>query len=594
MEVKKKHDSHALIYAEIDNQKVLLKNGKGLITIKNPKLWWARGYGDPFLYNLTVTLVDNGKVIDQNVKKIGLRTLSISREQDADGKEFCFILNGIKIFAMGANYIPQDSIFPRITKDTVQRLLNTAIDANFNCIRVWGGGYYPKDDFFDFCDEHGILVWQDFMSACINVWLREEFEKEFVAEAIENVKRIRHHASLALLCGNNEMEQTVRDSEVGESTLVRMDYIRLYEQLLPDIVEKNAPQTFYWPSSPSSGGGFVNPSSPSDGDIHYWDVWHGGVPFTEYRKYRFRFCSEYGFESFPSMKTIASFCPEKDRNAFSRVMESHQKCPNGNQKILSYLSSTYLYPNKFEDLVYASQLLQADAIKYGVEHFRRIRGCCMGSIYWQFNDCWPVASWSSVDYFGRCKALHYAAKKFYAPTTMSLLYEKNTVVVNISNEQREDFDGHIEVYLCRSDLSVINSQNADLHVSELKSEDVLMFHVDPEDIYSNYCYADLYNENGDFIMRQTYLFVEPKHFKWIAPDIQISASSHDGKIILSFKTNVFAKGVFVDFQEFDANLSDNFFDLTCQTPYEITLNTDHSIKDLLQNIKIKSVYDIGS
>src|SRR5699024_3600368 len=264
-----------------------------------------------------------------------------------------------------------------------------------------GGGYYPDDYFFHLCDRNGILVWLDFMVACANVYMTEEFERECAAEAEGVLKRLHHHASLGLFCGNNEMEEMIANQGKGESLLVRNDYVRLYEHVLPELCERYAPQTFYWPSSPSSGGGFDEPGNFARGDTHYWEVWHGGVPFTTTRKKSFRFCSEYGFESFPSMKTIRTFCEEKDMNCFSRAMEDHQKCKGGDGTILRYLADNYLYPSSFEDLVYLSQLLQADAIKYGVEHFRRQRGYCMGSIYWQFNDCWPVASWSSVVSLGR-------------------------------------------------------------------------------------------------------------------------------------------------------------------------------------------------
>jgi len=372
-----------------------------------------------------------GEVFDRCHKQLGLRTLTVSTEPDADGKgsEFCFVLNGVKIFSMGANLVPMDNLLSRITDQRWETIVRQAVDANFNTLRVWGGGYYPDSRFYELCDQYGLLVWQDFMVACANIYLTSEMAEEFTQEAICNLKRLHHHASLALLCGNNEMESGVINWGSRDNQLVRDDYTRLYGHLLPELCETYAPDTYYWPSSPSSGGGFDDPDNPAKGDTHYWEVWHGGVPFTTYRQKRFRFCSEYGFESFPSMKTIRTFAREEDMNCFSRVMENHQKCRGGNGKILRYLADNYLYPATFENLVYASQLLQADAIKYGVEHFRRQRGYCMGSTYWQFNDCWPVASWSSVDCFGRYKALHYAARKFYAPVAMGLFLENGALTV---------------------------------------------------------------------------------------------------------------------------------------------------------------------
>ena len=591
----KRHAAGCEIYALLDGQRVLLEDGHGCIVIDEPRLWWVRGYGEPHLYDLDIELVRDGQTVDRVRKRIGLRTLTISTQPDADGKgsEFCFVLNGAKIFAMGANYVPQDNLLSRVTPRRLEEMMTWCLDANFNCLRVWGGGCYPDDYFFDLCDEKGILVWQDLMLACVNVRLTGDFERNLLEEIESNVKRMRHHASLALLCGNNEMEDAVLNMEgVGVSKLVRDDYIRLYERLLPDLMERCAPQIFYWPSSPSSGGGFDDPQCPVRGDVHYWAVWHGSRPFTAYREHNFRFCSEYGFESFPSMKTIRGFCPPEDMNCFSRVMENHQKCIGGNGKILRYLADTYLYPHTFENLVYASQLLQADAIKYGVEHFRRQRGWCMGSIYWQFNDCWPVASWSSVDSFGRYKALHYAARKFYAPVAMGLFLEGDRLTVNLSNETMKPFRGHVRLAMCRADMRALDEVSVDVEAGALSSHDVFTYAVRAEDIYDTYLYADLYDDRGAFLMRQVELLVPPKHFNWKKPAISASFTDTEGGVEIELRSDVFAKGVFVDFRDFDCVLSDNFLSLTNGEPYRITARTDRSARELENNLLVKSVYDI--
>ena len=492
---------------------------------------------------------------------------------------------------MGANYIPQDNLLSRINPTRTEQLIKSAIDANFNCLRVWGGGYYPEDEFYDLCDQYGIMVWQDFMLACANIWLGNGMREEYTTEAIDNVKRLRHHPSLALLCGNNEIEQYL-EWGIAKSLLTQQDYIELFERIFPDVCEKYAPQVYYRPSSPSSHGGFNNPTADNIGDVHFWKVWHGNAPFTEYRKHKFRFCSEYGFESYPSIKTIKSFCEPKDMNCFSRVMENHQKCKSGNSKILMYLSDNYLYPASFEALVYASQLLQADAIKYGVEHFRRCRPYCMGSLYWQFNDCWPVASWSSIDYYGRYKALHYAAKKFYAPVSMGLFLEKNNLTVNVSNETMSDFEGKICVFYCDSDFNIIKSYEKNILVNSLTSSDVFSKEFTPKNVYSEYLYAELYDKDGNFIMRQTELFVPPKQFEWKKPNINTKISVKDGKTVIDIKADTFAKGVYIDFDKFDLILSDNFFDLTNNKAYRITVQTELSPEELNDNLKIMSVYDI--
>ena len=589
-----KRGADTVCYASMDGKRVELTGGTGRIVVENPRLWWVRGYGEQNLYDLEIEMTAGGRVIDRCRKEIGLRTLTVSTAKDPDGggSEFCFVNNGVKIFSMGANYIPQDNLLSRVTPERLDEMMVQCLDGNFNTLRVWGGGYYPDDYFFQLCDRNGILVWLDFMVACANVYMTEEFERECAAEAEGVLKRLHHHASLGLFCGNNEMEEMIANQGKGESLLVRNDYVRLYEHVLPELCERYAPQTFYWPSSPSSGGGFDEPGNFARGDTHYWEVWHGGVPFTTYRKKSFRFCSEYGFESFPSMKTIRTFCEEKDMNCFSRVMEDHQKCKGGNGKILRYLADNYLYPSSFEDLVYLSQLLQADAIKYGVEHFRRQRGYCMGSIYWQFNDCWPVASWSSVDSLGRYKALHYAAKKFYAPVAMGLFLEKGRLAVNISNETMADFRGHIQLSLCRSDLTVLDQVRAEAAVEALTARDVFTYKVPESDPYETYLYVDLYDGAGNFLMRQTELLVPAKHFSWLPPHLDFQFTDAEGGVEIAVTSDVFTKGVAIDFDSFDCVLSDNFFDLTDGRPYRVTARTDRSAAQLRDHLLYKTVNGI--
>ena len=397
-----------------------------VITIEHPQLWWPNGLGKQPLYRVTVRLAAG----DTRVWRIGLRTMTVSREKDEWGEEFCHVVNGVKVFAMGADYIPEDNILVRVTPERTRRLLEDCKAANFNAIRVWGGGYYPDDAFYDICDELGLLVWQDLMYACAFYDLTPDFERSIRVETHQNVARLRHHASLALICGNNEMEMFMAGAN---SALINhrtwefvptyphhiTDYVKMFEYILPAIVKETAPQTYWWPASPSSGGNFDAPNDENRGDNHYWDVWHGEKPFTEYRKFFFRYASEFGFQSFPCLKSVEQFTLPDDRNIFSRVMERHQRNQAANGKILSYLSQTFRYPNSFDDLLYASQLMQAEAIRYGVEHWRRNRGRCMGAIIWQLNDIWPVASWASIDYYGRWKALHYAAKRFFAPVMIS-------------------------------------------------------------------------------------------------------------------------------------------------------------------------------
>ena len=358
---------------------------------------------------------------------------------------------------MGGNYIPEDCIYSRITPEVQKYILESCKRANFNCVRVWGGGYYPSDHFYDLCDEMGLIVWQDLMFACNVYDLTEEFEDNITKEITENVKRLRHHASLGLWCGNNEMESAWDHwPEVqSESKYLRADYIKMFEYIVPKAVRAADSETFFWQSSPSSGGCFDDPDDENRGDCHYWDVWHGQKPFTDYQKHYFRFCSEFGFQSFPCLKTVESFTEEKDRNIFSRVMENHQKNPAANGKILYYLSENFRYPENFRKLLYVSQILQGMAMKYGVDHWRRHRGRCMGTLYWQINDNWPVASWASIDYFGRWKALHYMAKKFYGPQAVSMCMDGDIMQVYLANESMDAQSYQVAFYVKNMECEIL-------------------------------------------------------------------------------------------------------------------------------------------
>lgn len=554
----------------------------GRIVIEHPRLWWPAGYGEQPLYTVRVILTDNE---DAWERRIGLRMLSISRQKDEWGEEFCHIVNGVKIFAMGADYIPEDNLLSRVNPERTRRLLEDAKLANFNCVRIWGGGYYPDDFFYDICDELGLMVWQDLMYACAYYDLTPAFEQSIRTETEQNLRRLRHHASLALICGNNEMEQFQAEAIHVEQTTGdaggfgpcrpshHADYIKMFEYLLPAICEKEAPQTYYWPASPSSGGSFDEPNDPDRGDVHYWDVWHGEKPFTEYRKFHFRYASEFGFQSFPCLKTVESFTLPEDRNIFSRVMERHQRNKAANGKILSYMSQTYRYPNSFDDLLYCSQLLQADAIRYGVEHWRRNRGRCMGAIIWQLNDCWPVASWSSIDYYGRWKALHYVAKRFFAPVMLSACEEgeltqnpqinefhpepiKRSVRLNVVNETMAAMTGAVHWALRTSNGARVRSGETAVTVPALSAQwlDEMVF--DDASLTEHYVSFELVMD-GKTVSEGTALFCAPKHFAFQDPMLQVRAENDE--IIVT--AQAFAKHVCIESDDADMLLSDNFFDM---------------------------------
>ncbi|MCM1122356.1 MAG: glycoside hydrolase family 2 protein [Eubacterium sp.] len=574
------------------------QNNWDTITVSDPKRWWPNGYGEQPLYRAEVILLDEaGNVLDIWSRRIGLRTMTVNTQPDEWGECFAHEVNGVKIFAMGADYIPEDNILSRVTKERTARLLNDAVEAHYNCVRVWGGGYYPEDWFFDLCDELGLIVWQDFMFACASYELDDAFERNVSAEIRDNVRRIRHHACLGLWCGNNEMELQTLYGAWKPSAKQRYDYIKLFEYIIPKILEEEDPVTFYWPSSPSSGGNFDNPWDENKGDMHYWDVWHGSKPFTEYRKFKFRYMSEFGFQSFPCRKTVETFTRPEDRNIFSRVMEMHQRNAAANGKIMTYLSATYLYPTDFGTLLYASQLLQADAIRYGIEHFRRYRGRCMGTVVWQLNDIWPVASWASIDYYGRWKALHYAEKRAFAPIMISCeetgeLSERPSCVaqpapieksvrLHVANETFEPVSGEVTWQLRAADGEELLMGKEKITVEPL-SGTWLVKHdfsaFNELEIYFSYAFE----VDGKVVSENTCLFTAPKHFAFEDPKLSYRREANT----LYISAQAYAKSVEIEGVDGDVKLSDNFFDMN---PGEKRIEI---VEGDATEFALRSVYDI--
>ena len=577
-----------------------------VIAIQNPQLWWPNGLGKQPLYRVTVRLATG----DTRMWRIGLRTMTVSREKDEWGEEFCHVVNGMKVFAMGADYIPEDNILARVTPERTRRLLEDCKAANFNAIRVWGGGYYPDDAFYDICDELGLMVWQDLMYACAFYDLTPDFERSIRVETHQNVARLRHHASLALICGNNEMEMFMAGAN---SALINhrtwefvptyphhiTDYVKMFEYILPAIVKETAPQTYWWPASPSSGGNFDAPNDENRGDNHYWDVWHGEKPFTEYRKFFFRYASEFGFQSFPCLKSVKQFTLPDDRNIFSRVMERHQRNQAANGKILSYLSQTFRYPNSFDDLLYASQLMQAEAIRYGVEHWRRNRGRCMGAIIWQLNDIWPVASWASIDYYGRWKALHYAAKRFFAPVMISAEEEgelsqnpkineyhpaplKKSFRLNVCNETLRDVTGEVVWALRTPDGAIVRQNQQTLTIPAMSAK--WLDKVDCADASLTGHYVSFTFVVDDVALSEgTCIFCAPKHFEFVDP--RLTVETRGDTIIVT--SHAYAKQVWLESEDADLLLDDNAFDMNPGT------KVVRVVRGSAEKVRGRSVWDLG-
>lgn len=425
----------------------------------------------------------------------------------------------------------------------------------------------------------------------------DDFERNISAEIRDNVRRIRHHACLGLWCGNNEMETQTLDGAWQPSVKQKCDYIKIFEYIIPKILEEEDPTTFYWPSSPSSGGNYDDPWNENRGDTHYWAVWHGNKPFTDYRNYYFRYMSEFGFQSFPCLKTVESFTAPEDRNIFSRVMEMHQRNVAANGKIMTYLSATYLYPTDFELLLYASQLLQADAIRYGIEHFRRHRGRCMGAVVWQLNDIWPVASWASIDYFGRWKALHYAEKRAFAPVMISCeevgeLSERPFCVaqpapieksarLHVANETMEEVSGTVKWSLRKADGETILEGAREVSVDPLSGlwlDKMDFSDYDELEVYISYSFE----QDGEIVSEGSSLFTAPKHFRFQDP--KLSWRREGSSLLITAKA--YAKSVEIAGVDGDVKLSDNFFDMNPGEKRVEILEGDAA------DFTLKSVYQI--
>ncbi|MEZ0299866.1 MAG: glycoside hydrolase family 2 protein, partial [Candidatus Methylacidiphilales bacterium] len=393
------------------------------VVISQPKLWWPNGFGSQTLYPLTVRL-SNSEVH----KKVGLRTIRVVNEEDAHGLSLVFEVNGVPVFCKGANWIPTDALPQRQTREVMEDLLSSAVAAHMNMIRVWGGGQYESDAFYEMCDEKGLMIWHDFMFSCALYPASPAFLADVRAEVIHQVKRLRNHACIALWCGNNESVGALSWFEPSRKNRDRyvIDYDRLNEGVLGDEVRRLDPERVFWPSSPCGGPGDFSDCWHTDnrGDMHFWAVWHEGKPFETYLEIKPRFCSEFGYQSFPSLDTIRTYAPEEEWNVTAPIMEHHQRNPGGNTRITENFGRYFRIPDGFENFVYLSQVQQGIAIKMAVEHWRRLRPVCMGALYWQLNDLWPVCSWSSLEYGGKWKLLHHMARRFFDPLLVSIHQDK--------------------------------------------------------------------------------------------------------------------------------------------------------------------------
>ena len=572
------------------------------IEVRQPKRWFPAGYGDQSLYQFSVQVnTDAGEMMAVRTAKSGLRSILLRRDLDKWGRSFELVVNGIPVFAKGADVIPFDSFPNRVTTANYRRILESARDANMNMIRHWGGGYYESDEFYAICDELGIMVWQDFMYA--NAWQPGEysFKLEMEAEAEDQVRRLRNHPSIVLWCGNNEIESTKSgDASPNLRPDVRyklwQDYLTQFSGILPKVVAKLSPETPYWPSSSSSDYEPLSDSFQS-GDAHIWDVWHGRVPFATYETHHARFVTEFGFQSFPEMKTVETFTLPEDRTSiFTPVMLAHQKNNEGNSIIHDYLLKDYSEPKDFASFLYVSQVLQAEGIKTAAEHFRRSRPETMGSIFWQLNDCWPVASWSSIDYYGRWKALQYYARKFYAPVLVSPHVEDGALKVYVVSDKTEAASSTLRVRLIDFEGKVLLQESNDVRVEPLASKVYLSWTLkklteagvtDPSKVFA---VADISSGGVELSRNLTYL-VPVKEIHLRPAKLKVEASGQRGSYTIAINSPVLARSVHLSFGDLDVELSDNYFDLLPGETVEVTARTSVSLDQLKGNMVAISLGD---
>ncbi|PWD99379.1 beta-mannosidase [Marinilabilia rubra] len=577
-------------------------------SIENPRLWWSNGLGESFLYHFRVKIIsENGSEVEKEIRT-GLRSLNLVRERDEFGESFYFELNGQKVFAKGANYIPNDIFLTEVKADDYRKVISDAASANMNMIRVWGGGIYEEDIFYDLCDEMGIMVWQDFMFACSLYPGDQEFLDNIKQEAIDNVVRLRNHPSIALWCGNNEIN-TMWGFHGDEDPLgwkklysskqkefVNDAYLKIFHEILPEVIENYTDGDDYWPSSPQAGYKPEKHSTfdtLSSGDQHYWGVWHGLHPFSAFEKYVGRFMSEYGFQSFPEFETVKKYTIPSDHDIESEVMAAHQRSGFGNLRIKEYMEREYNVPENFEQFLYLSQVLQAEGIRMAVEAHRRNMPRCMGSLYWQLNDCWPVASWASIDYYHNWKALHYAVRKAFEPVILSV-YEGGSLLKVFSVSDRvNDFIGTLLVKVLSFSGKVIRQLELPVQVEASSSK--ILFSTDLEALLKGaekdqvVIHCSLYEE-GKVLFNALHYLLPPKELKLHdRPKIKLKLSDTEQGLCLKVSSPKLVKNLMLFIPDLQILFSDNYFDLLPGEEKEVWFHTSLKANDLNGKIKFRHV-----
>lgn len=565
-----------------------MEPGRNLFTMKlvQPQLWWPNGYGEQPLYEMEVSLLSGAGEMEQRKIRVGIRDAFVRREKDCFGESFEIIVNNVPIFAKGGCYTPPDKFITACRGKRHEDLIRYCVAANYNCIRVWGGAVYPDDEFFDLCDRYGLLVWQDLMFACALYHVTDEFTENVRKEVRDNVIRLRNHASLILWCGSNENEwfHDYEHDRKGLTNNLRMDNLRQYEVILKDVVRRYDQDRLFWPSSPSSGGGYEDPNGYGKGDVHCWYVWYlPAKPYTFYRDCTGRFISEYGLESFQSTKTLSHYMEPEDMSPNSEVMDYMQHCSDdhcdmGNAKIISYIFQEVKPPKDFDEYVYASQYAQAEGIKYGTMHWRRLKPRCMGTLYWQIVDCFPGTTWSGLDYEFRWKILHYYARRFFQQVLISVEDNGDKPVLYVVNDYPYGFEARIDWQLKNSAGTLIEQGGREITVEKSSSQPFVELdfsrYFKEGDRAEAYLEFTLSNKAGEVMGSDTMLFVKPKHYKFLQPNIKWQITEIEESFEIKMSTNVYTKCIQLDFRREEGIFSDNCFDLSPGRTKEVVLRKD--------------------
>jgi len=600
---------------KINNSQVLyksinLKEGLNYISLDynldNPRLWWTNGLGEQYLYDFEYTVKSTGGETVSKKYSIGIRSVELVRETDSLGKSFYFKVNGVPVFMKGANYIPQDNFQNRVTNEKYEYIVKSAADVNMNMLRIWGGGIFQDDAFFEMCDKYGILLWHDMMFACGMYPAEREFLESVKHEITDNITHIRNHPSLSFYCGNNENFVAWYNwgwkQKFDEATQRKFeqDMDSLYNMIIPQALFQADSTRAYSYSSPCAGYGSIQ---YSQGDIHYWGVWHGQEPFENYEKNVARFVSEYGFQSYPELSTVEKYTNPGDRELHSEVMLSHQRCmaddrkdkEYGNRLIKTYMEMYYKTPKDFENYLYVSQVLHAEGGRYAIEAHRRNMPYCMGSLYWQINDCWPVASWASIDYFGNWKALHYYTRRLYAPVIIIPTIKQDKVDFYIVSDELKNIDAEMQIKCYDMKGKELSGRNRNLEVKSNSSN--IYYSCSVNELLNGAAKEDAVVEvkllsDGKIIGEKIFYFVKPKELKLREPEqLSVNINKTEKEIEVELKSDVLLKDVCISLQGETAWYSDNYFDLIPGNVKKIKIKTEKSISGVKEKLKIISLRD---